>query len=134
MNTKDPEMDIPGFVEYSNLRPCENAIVYVPFYLPVEHPTYAETDEEFQLKVTRYLKKINPRLIDEDFIDFRVNRYRYAQPICEPGYLEHLPPLDLGVRGVLASDTSYYYPEDRGLSESIGFGRRLADRMICGGD
>jgi len=24
------------------------------------------------------------------------------------------------------ADTSYYYPEDRGISESIGFGRRMA--------
>jgi hypothetical protein len=24
------------------------------------------------------------------------------------------------------ADTSYYYPEDRGISESIGFGRKMA--------
>jgi len=25
-----------------------------------------------------------------------------------------------------AADTSYYYPEDRGISESIDFGRKMA--------
>jgi hypothetical protein len=29
------------------------------------------------------------------------------------------------------ADTSYYYPEDRGISESIGFGRRLAKDALA---
>lgn len=130
MNTKDPEMDIPGFVEYSNLRPCDQTIVYVPFYLPETHPTFADSDEVFKEKVIRYLVKINPELNKTDFLDFQVSRYQHAQPICEPGYLQTLPPLNLGIEGVLAADTSYYYPEDRGLSESIGFGRKLAQKII----
>ena len=31
LNVNDPEMDIPGLVEYSNLRPLDHSIVYVPF-------------------------------------------------------------------------------------------------------
>lgn len=126
LNINDPEMDIPGLVEYSNLRPLDEHLVYVPFYVPGEHPMYAESDEFFLGKVRRYLKKINPTLRDEDFIDIRAGRYRYAQPICEPGYLEKLPPVALSVQGLWVADTSYYYPEDRGISESIGFGRRMA--------
>jgi protoporphyrinogen oxidase len=38
LNTNDPDMDIPGLVEYSNLRPMDQHIVYVPFYIPGEHP------------------------------------------------------------------------------------------------
>jgi hypothetical protein len=30
------------------------------------------------------------------------------------------------VRGLWAADTSYYYPEDRGISESVEFGRNMA--------
>ena len=126
LNTNDPEMDIPGLVEYSNLRPLDQHIVYVPFYMPGEHPKYAEPDQAFLDKVRSYFKKINPALCDEDFIDMRASRYRYAQPICEPGYLERLPPVSLPVQGLWVADTSYYYPEDRGISESIGFGRQMA--------
>lgn len=126
LNTSDPEMDIPGLVEYSNLRPLEHHVVYVPFYMPGEHPKFAEPDQAFLDKVRSYLKKINPALNDEDFIDLRANRYRYAQPICDPGYLDKLPPVALPVEGLWAADTSYYYPEDRGISESIGFGRKIA--------
>lgn len=126
LNINDPEMDIPGIVEYTNLRPMDRHIVYVPFYMPGNHPKYLEPDEAFIAKVHRYLKKINPTITDADFIDVRVSRYRYAQPICEPGYLDKLPPVALSVCGLWVADTSYYYPEDRGISESVKFGRDLA--------
>lgn len=126
LNTNDPEMDIPGIVEYTNLRPLKEHVVYVPFYMPGEHAKYAEPNEVFIDKVRNYLKKINPELTDEDFIDVRASRYRHAQPICDPGYLSRLPPVSLPVKGLFVADTSHYYPEDRGISESIGFGRQLA--------
>jgi protoporphyrinogen oxidase len=126
LNTNDPEMDIPGVVEYTNLRPMKDHIVYVPFYMPGEHPRFADDNQVFLDKVRRYLKRINPALADEDFLDMRASRYRYAQPICDPGYLDRLPPARLPVQGLWVADTSYYYPEDRGISESIGFGRRMA--------
>ncbi|MDY7065261.1 hypothetical protein PsexTeo8_16890 [Pseudomonas extremaustralis] len=126
LNTNDPDMDIPGLVEYSNLRPLDHPVVYVPFYMPGEHPKFAEPDQVFLDKVQRYLKKINPALTDDDFIELRASRYRYAQPICDPGYLDRLPPASLPVKGLWVADTSYYYPEDRGISESIDFGRKMA--------
>jgi protoporphyrinogen oxidase len=126
LNTNDPDMDIPGIVEYTNLRPLDQHIVYVPFYVPGEHPKYQEPNEAFIEKVKSYLMKINPDLEADDFIDVRASRYRFAQPVCDPGYLDRLPPLELPIKGLLVADTSYYYPEDRGISESIGLGRKMA--------
>jgi protoporphyrinogen oxidase len=130
LNTNDPDMDIPGLVEYTNLQPLDQHIVYVPFYMPGEHPKFADADEVFIQKVKRYLQKINPALRDSDFLDVRASRYRYAQPICDPGYLDKLPPVALPVKGLWVADTSYYYPEDRGISESIGFGRQMAKDAV----
>ncbi len=130
LNTNDPEMDIPGLVEYTNLRPLDQHIVYVPFYMPGEHQKFAQPDQTFLDKVRRYLKTINPALNDEDFIELHASRYRYAQPICDPGFLDKLPPVALPVKGLWVADTSYYYPEDRGISESIGFGRNMAKEAI----
>jgi protoporphyrinogen oxidase len=130
LNTNDPDMDIPGLVEYTNLQPLDKHIVYVPFYMPGEHPKFADDDAVFIQKVKRYLQKINPELADEDFLDVRASRYRYAQPICDPGYLDNLPPVALPVKGLWVADTSYYYPEDRGISESIGFGRQMAKDAV----
>jgi len=126
VNINDPDMDIPGLVEYTNLRSLESSIVYVPFYMPGENPKYLDDNAIFLDKVRKYLKRINPDLQDSDFLDMRASRYRFAQPICEPGFLSRLPPVALPVKGLWVADTSYYYPEDRGISESVDFGRKMA--------
>jgi protoporphyrinogen oxidase len=131
LNTNDPDMDIPGIIEYSNLRPLTDHVVYVPFYMPGEHSKFAESNDVFMMKVRKYIKKINPEITDEDFIDIRASRYRHAQPICDPGYLSRLPDRKLPVQGLWVADTSYYYPEDRGISESIGFGRSMAKDVVA---
>lgn len=130
VNINDPDMDIPGLVEYSNLHPLDHHVVYVPFYMPGEHPKFAEENEVFLHKVRRYIRKINPDISDEDFINMRASRYRRAQPICDPGFLQKLPPVASPIEGLWIADTSYYYPEDRGISESIEFGRQMAKRSI----
>ncbi len=126
LNVNDPDMDIPGLVEYSNLRPLEQHIVYVPFYMPGEHPKYRDPDSIFKSKVQRYLKRINANLRAQDILDIRVSRYRFAQPVCTPGFADRLPPIRLPIRGLFVADTSFYYPEDRGISESIGLARKIA--------
>jgi protoporphyrinogen oxidase len=131
LNVNDPGMDIPGLVEYTNLRPLDQHIVYVPFYMPGEHAKFKDPDPVFLDKVRRYLKIINPSLQDDDFLELRASRYRFAQPVCPPRFLESLPPFGLPVTGLWVADTSYYYPEDRGISESVGFGRMMARRAAA---
>ena len=131
VNINDPDMDIPGLVEYSNLQSLDQHVVYVPYYLPGDHPSFAQPDEWFKERVCGYLKVINPELTEQDIIDVRSSRYRFAQPICEPGFSEKLPPVELPVKGLWVADTSYYYPEDRGISESIDLGRKLASMVTA---
>lgn len=131
LNVNDPDMDIPGLVEFSNLRTLTDHVTYVPFYMPGEHSKYTESDDVFKVKVRHYLRKINPSLADTDILAIHVNRYRFAQPICNPGYLDTLPSIALPIAGLFVADTSYYYPQDRGISESIQMGRDIA-RMISG--
>ncbi|MEZ4820422.1 MAG: NAD(P)/FAD-dependent oxidoreductase [Bdellovibrionota bacterium] len=130
LNIHDPNMDIPGIVEYSNLRPMEESIVYIPYYMPGTYQKYGYDDAYFENEVTQYLQKINPSLQNEDFISIVVSRYRYAQPVCPPHFLQQLPPISGVFEGLWVADTSYYYPEDRGISESIGFGRSLAKKAV----
>jgi protoporphyrinogen oxidase len=131
LNVNDPDMDIPGIVEYTNLRPMGNDhIVYIPYYIPGDHSLYQEPDELFIAKVKKYIKRINPLIVDTDFVEIHASRYRYAQPICQPGFLDQLPPAKLPVCGLWIADTSYYYPEDRGIAESIQFGRDMARDVV----
>jgi protoporphyrinogen oxidase len=74
---------------------------------------------------------MNPRLREADILTLRAGRYRYAQPICPPGFLDRLPPVDPGVRGLLVADTSHCYPEDRSVHESVKLGAGLARALRC---
>ncbi len=126
LNVSDPEMDIPGIIEYSNLRPLEHNIVYVPYYMPQSHPRYQWSNEKIVEEARSYVRKINPQLKDDDFVDAWASRYGFAQPICQPEFLAQLPPIKTSVEGLFVADTSYYYPEDRSISESVRIGREIA--------
>lgn len=127
LNISDRSMEIPGIIEMSNLRPFDNAIVYVPYYMPQSHPKYSWSDAQIIAEATAYLKKLNPVLTDQDIIDVHASRYAYAQPICQPEFARQLPPIASDIAGLYIADTSYYYPEDRSISESVQLGRTLAE-------
>jgi protoporphyrinogen oxidase len=134
LNTNDPDLDIPGLIEYTKLRPLNEHIVYVPYYMPTEQPKFLQPNEAFMAETKKYIQRINPDIEDEDFISMEASRYRYAQPIYKPGFLKSLPPVNLPINGLWAADSSYYYPEDRGISESIHFGRQMALLAIKSSD
>lgn len=130
LNVNDEQMDIPGIIEYSNLNPEVGHIVYVPYYLPREHQKFSDSDDTYRQKATAFFQVINPELTEQDIIDIRVHRYAFAQPICPPNFQQTLPKEKTPIKGLRAADTSFYYPEDRGISESIGYGRAMAKRAI----
>lgn len=131
LNISDREIAIPGIIEMSNLRPFDTSIVYVPYYMPQSHPKFSWSDEQIIAEATAYLKRINPVLTDADIIDVQASRYAYAQPICQPNFASHLPPIRSGVDGLFIADTSYYYPEDRSISESVALGKQLAEMALA---
>lgn len=117
--------DIPGVIEYSNLRPMNAAHVYVPFYMPHDHPNWRKTDEELLDMGRNYLKGIQPEAAatEQNAVIFR---YEYAQPVCTPGFRNLLPGYATGVPGLYAADTTHSFPEDRSINESVRIGRELA--------
>jgi protoporphyrinogen oxidase len=130
-NVNDERFEIPGIIEYSNLRSLEPHITYVPFYMPAEHTAYRRPDEAFIDDAIQCLRAINPRLVDTDVLATHCSRYRFAQPVCGTRFRSTLPPLH-PLPNLWTADTTVYYPEDRGIAESVGFGRDLASRVLRG--
>ena len=128
-NVNDARFAIPGVIEMSNLRPLQGHIAYVPFYIPADHPDYQRPNESFIADAWACLKAINPQLSDTDLLASHCSRYRFAQPVCGVHFQQSLPPLQ-PLPGVFTADTTAYYPEDRGISESIDFGRKLARQAV----
>ncbi len=125
VNISDPGIEIPGFVEFSNLRPTDDTIVYVPYYMPASHPKFTWSDKALADESFAYLQRVNPALSEADRVDSHVGRLRYAQPVCDVGFAARIPPFVTPVAGLMIADTAFYYPEDRGVSESIKFAKRM---------
>lgn len=126
VNVSDRRIAIPGFVEFSNLRPTGETIVYVPYYMPTTNPNWAKSDEQLANEAFSYLKTVQPDLQDSDRLDWRAGRLRHAQPVCPPGFAAHIPPVRTPIAGLQIADTCFYYPEDRGVSEGVRYGKLMA--------
>ncbi|MBV8835710.1 MAG: FAD-dependent oxidoreductase, partial [Alphaproteobacteria bacterium] len=129
VNIIDTRFEIPGIIEFSNLRPTGDTVVYIPYYMPTSHPKFAQSDAVFRAESFSYLKLLNPELTDEDVVAFAAGRLRHAQPVCPPGFAAMLPPVETSIRGLQIADTCFYYPEDRGIAESVRLGREMAERV-----
>ncbi len=97
--------------------------------MPVDNPKFSWSDDALLSEAYGYIKRINPALTDDDVIAAYVARLRYAQPICEPGFLAKIPPVQTPIAGLQIADTCFYYPEDRGISESVRYGRDMAAHL-----
>jgi protoporphyrinogen oxidase len=129
LNICDKKFEIPGIIEFSNLRDVGSNIVYVPYYMPITNEKFNCSDKEFISESLKYLKTINPLIAKDDIINYHVGRLKYSQPICTPNFKKSLPAVNVSVRNVQIADTCYYYPEDRGFSESIRFGKMMANNI-----
>jgi protoporphyrinogen oxidase len=130
VNIVDETIDIPGLIEFSNLRPVKDTVVYVPYYMPTSQPKWQWSDEQFIDEAFGYIRKVNPAITKADLIEAKVGRLKYAQPVCEPNFYEKLPPIQTPIAGLQVADTCYYYPEDRGIAESIRYGRQMAEAIV----
>lgn len=130
INISEPDVAVPGLIEFSNLRPVGGeSVVYVPYYMPNDHPKFGWTDEALLGEAFSYMNRINPGLTGNDIIASHVARLRYAQPVCEPGFASKIPPIQTPIAGLQVADTCFYYPEDRGVSESARLGREMAEHL-----
>jgi protoporphyrinogen oxidase len=129
-NISAPDIEIPGVIEFSNLRDFgADTIVFVPFYMPVTNKKFSWSDAQLLDEAFACLQRMNPALNADNVIGTKVARLRHAQPICEPGFQSKIPPVQTPIAGLQIADTCFYYPEDRGISESVRLGAEMANAI-----
>jgi protoporphyrinogen oxidase len=104
VNVFDPTMAIPGFVEFSRLRPTGDTIVFVPYYMPTSSARWAQRNDELIDEAFGYLKRVNPSLTDSDRIDAAAGRLSHAQPVCPPGFAAMIPKVQTPIAGLQVAD------------------------------
>ncbi|MCB1616914.1 MAG: NAD(P)/FAD-dependent oxidoreductase [Pseudomonadales bacterium] len=130
LNINHPGIGMPGIIEYSNLNPLDRHILYVPYYMPQNNEKWQWSDEQFRDEIIAGFRVMNSGF-DEGWIEsFHVSRCYHAQPVCTPEYLSKLPPMKSTVEGFYMADTSYYYPQDRSITESVKVGKQLAKHVF----
>ena len=128
VNIAEPGIEVPGIIEFTNLRPLPGGetIVFVPYYMPVTHEKFGWDDDRLLDEAFGYIRRINPAIGKDDVLDRHVARLRHAQPICAPGFAATIPPVQTPIAGLQIADTCFYYPEDRGISESVRLAKEMA--------
>lgn len=129
VNIAEPGVEIPGIIEFSNLRPIDHTVIFVPYYMPVTNPKFSWPAQRLLDEAFGYIQRINPAIVRDDILATHVARLRHAQPICEPGFAAKIPPIQTPIEGLQIADTCFYYPEDRGISESVRIAREMAGRL-----
>lgn len=132
LNINTPGISMPGIIEYTNLNPLngKDHILYIPYYMPSSNPKYAWTDKQFYEEVLKNFRIMRPDFHESWIGSFKASRYQYAQPVCVPEYLKKIPPMKSQVGGLYMADTSYYYPQDRSITESLKTGLQLAELAL----
>lgn len=122
LNVNDPCVPFNGIIEYTNLNPLQRKrghIVYVPYYVPNDHPYYTMDDSALFDHSWEALKHINPALEDSDVLAHKITRAPYAQAICTTNFLKLMPGHRAPLNGLHLLDSTFLYPEDRTQSGHI---------------
>lgn len=130
VNISEPDVPVPGIIEFSRLRPTDDTIVYVPYYMPTSHEKFGWPDDKLLDEAFAAIRRVNPALTKDDILAAHVSRLRYAQPLCEPGFAAKIPPIQTPIEGLQIADTCFYYPEDRGVSEGVRLAKDMAERLL----
>jgi len=130
LNVNDERVPFNGCIEYTNLNPDATpdgtSILYVPFYLPLNHPRFAHDDQQLVAECSRALSILNPRFRPEWILHASVSRDPYAQVICGTGFAARVPRHRTPVENLFLVESSQLYPADRTISGTIDLAREVA--------
>jgi len=71
INLGQTDHEIPGVIEFSNLRDVGTVIVYVPYYMQTINRKFSWTDDELIKDAFGCLIELNPEVLPEDLIHAR---------------------------------------------------------------
>ena len=135
INVNDARIPFNGVIEYTALNPHPrfegSTMLYVPHYLPVNHPRFGYDDDRLRAESVAGLKLLQPAF-DESWIEeMHVSKARHAQAVCTVGFADLVPDHRTSIPGLYLTDSTQFYPEDRTLSAAVRLGRTVAG-MIDG--
>lgn len=134
-NILDVESPFLAVIEHTRMVPAENyegtPLMYLARYLDTADPFFKAPDAQVLEAYYAYLAKVLPSFEPGLVKKAHVMRADYTQPIVLTGHGSRIPAHRQGVKGLYLANMTQIFPEDRGMSYSIGMGRKVAALMLA---
>jgi protoporphyrinogen oxidase len=132
-NIVDSSIPLTGVIEMSALVNKElfsgRALVYLPRYLPPDHPAFQQSDEEIASACLTALRQMHPSLCDDDVLACRISRARQVYPRPLPGSSRRMPAVDSSVPGVHILNSANIAAGTLNVNETVHLARQEARRL-----
>lgn len=129
-NVLDTDKPFLAVIEHTRMIGPENYqgahILYLARYLDTAEPFFRAPDAEVLAEYYRHVKDVLPAFDPALVEKAHVMRADYTQPIVTPGYGARIPGHRLPAKGLYLANMTQIFPEDRGMSYSVGLGRKAA--------
>ncbi len=127
---KSPIMAIVEHTNFMDTKHYNNEhLLYLGNYLSQDDPKYRMSKEEQLALFDPFLKKINPDY-KENLIGYELFKAPFAQPIIPTNYSRILPSMITPLPHVFLANIDQVYPWDRGTSNAVELGERIAKLVI----
>jgi protoporphyrinogen oxidase len=103
-------------------------LVYLPRYVPPDHPLFEASDEEVRARFEPALRRLYPALTDEDVLAFRVSRVRQVFAVPTIDYSERIPPMVTSVPGLHLAGSAHLLNATLNVDDTLG----LVDQVLEG--
>lgn len=129
-NVVDDDMPFVGLVEHTNFVEPERyggrRFLYVANYVAPGDPRLELSLEQLLDHYLPGLRRVNPGFSRHWIRASWLFREPAAQPIVTVDYRERIPPLATGIPGLVLTNTTQVYPEDRGTNYAV----KLAEEAV----
>lgn len=129
LNVVDKRIPFVVTVEYTNLDHRDDlggSLIYIPHYVPVTHPLYSVTEDVFDKDYHAYLRYLKPDFHPSWIKKRFIFKSAYAQPVCQTGFLNIMPPHETPVENFYLIESTQLYPGDRTISGSLELSEKVA--------
>jgi protoporphyrinogen oxidase len=137
-NITEPWVPFTAVIEMSALVDREqldgNALVYLPKYLPSDHPSFEVSDDEWRETFLDALIRMYPTLSRDDVLCFRVSRERFVHALATLSYSDGVPRSTISLAGVHMVNSAQIVNGTLNVNETLRLAKEALPDLLAGHD
>lgn len=109
-----------------------HTLVYLPRYVPPDHPLFDASDEEVRALFEPALRRLYPDLTGDDVLAFQVSRVRQVFAVPTLDHSERLPPMVTSVPGLHLAGSAHLLNATLNVDDTLGLVDELFEAVDAG--